>query len=106
MLSVSFSPFPIIETERLLLRCINIEDAPQLFLLRSDPEIMKYLDREPHLFVEETAAFIKEKILDSLHKNEGILRELPHRNRLYASRRLLEKRLYERSCNGDYQMDI
>lgn len=73
MLSISFSPFPVIETERLLLRCITLDDAPQLFLLRSDPEIMKYLDREPHRFVEETVTFIKEKILDSLHKNEGIL---------------------------------
>lgn len=73
MLSISFSPFPVIETERLLLRCITTEDAPQLFLLRSDPGIMKYLDREPHRFVEETVSFIKEKILDSLHKNEGIL---------------------------------
>ncbi len=73
MLSISFSPFPVIETERLLLRSVNLDDAPQLFFLRSDPGIMKYLDREPHQSVDETVAFIKEKILGSLHKNEGIL---------------------------------
>ncbi len=73
MLSINFSPFPVLETERLLLRCMTLADAPQLFLLRADKKIMEWLDREPFKSIEETVAFINEKILDSLQKNEGIL---------------------------------
>jgi len=73
MLSVNFSPFPVLETARLKLRCITLEDAPELFVLRSDARTMQYLDREPFKSIEETAAFIKEKVLASLERNEGIL---------------------------------
>jgi ribosomal-protein-alanine N-acetyltransferase len=73
MLSISFSPFPELETRRLKLRCITPEDASQLFVLRSDKKIMEYLDREPFKSIEETSAFIKTKVLDSIENNEGIL---------------------------------
>lgn len=73
MLQINFSPFPVLETNRLLLRCISPDDAPQLFLLRSDPQIMKYLDREPFKTIEEAAQFIQEKVLDSIESNNGIL---------------------------------
>ncbi len=73
MLSVNFSPFPVIETARLKLRCITAGDAPQLFSLRSDQNIMQFLDREPFQAVEEAALFIQEKVIDSIEKNEGIL---------------------------------
>ncbi|MEO6639012.1 MAG: GNAT family N-acetyltransferase [Ginsengibacter sp.] len=73
MLVVNFSPFPVLETNRLLLRCITPDDAAQLFLLRSDPKIMEWLDREPFKSMDEATAFIREKVLHSLEKNEGIL---------------------------------
>ncbi|MFT3908469.1 MAG: GNAT family protein [Ferruginibacter sp.] len=73
MLSIDFSPFPVLETSRLLLRCITLEDAPQLFLLRSDPKIMEWLDREPFKTIDEATAFIQEKVLNSIEKNDGIL---------------------------------
>ena len=73
MLTLNLNPFPILQTERLLLRCITPADAPQLFILRSDQKMMQYLDREPFKSIEEAIAFINEKILDSLNKNEGIL---------------------------------
>ncbi|MBS1744483.1 MAG: GNAT family N-acetyltransferase [Bacteroidetes bacterium] len=73
MLNIRFTPFPVLETERLLLRCINFEDAQQLFALRSDPNIMKYLDRKPFKTIDEAITFIREKILDNLHRNDGIL---------------------------------
>lgn len=46
MIDFSFSPFPILTTERLHLRQIINEDANEMFLLRSNPEIMKYIPRE------------------------------------------------------------
>ncbi|MEW5675747.1 GNAT family N-acetyltransferase [Flavobacterium enshiense] len=46
MLTFDFSTFPILETERLLLRQIVKDDANEMFMLRSNPEIMKYIPRE------------------------------------------------------------
>ena len=45
MLEFNFSPFPTIETERLILREINDDDMPVFFKMRSDEAVMKYVDR-------------------------------------------------------------
>ncbi len=73
MLSLNFNPFPVLETERLLLRRISNEDAANLFKLRSHPQVMQYLDREPFKSIEETIEFIQEKVLIPLDQNESIL---------------------------------
>ena len=73
MLSVNFSPFPVLENNRIRLRSITPDDAPQFFFLRSHKKTMEFIDRQPFKSVEETNIFIREKILDSLDKNEGIL---------------------------------
>jgi ribosomal-protein-alanine N-acetyltransferase len=71
MLSLSFSPFPQLETERLWLRQMNESDAPALFALRSDKDLMKYLDRPPAQNPEEALALIK-LVTNGLQKNESI----------------------------------
>jgi ribosomal-protein-alanine N-acetyltransferase len=45
MLTVNFSPFPNLETERLLLRRLTINDAEEILILRGNPEIMKFIPR-------------------------------------------------------------
>ena len=45
MLEFNFTPFPVIETERLLLRRITNDDVNEVFELRSNPETMKYIPR-------------------------------------------------------------
>ena len=72
MLQVNFTPYPELATARLRLRCITQADAHELFLLRSDGDVLKYLDRAPMESEKEAADFIK-VILDNLEKNEGIL---------------------------------
>jgi len=46
MLIFDFTNFPILQTERLLLRQIIRDDANEMLALRSNPEIMKYIPRE------------------------------------------------------------
>ena len=72
MLITNFSPFPEIKTERLFLRCITMNDAPELMAMRSMDETMQYIDREKLTSIEEAEALIQ-KILDSLNSNEGIM---------------------------------
>ena len=45
MLSVKFSPFPILTTERLILRKLVRTDAPALFSMRSDARVMEHIGR-------------------------------------------------------------
>jgi ribosomal-protein-alanine N-acetyltransferase len=45
MLTVKFSPFPILKTDRLILRRLTIEDENEIFFLRSDENINRYVDR-------------------------------------------------------------
>lgn len=40
MLELDLTPFPTLRTERLVLRAITAEDAPALFRIRSDAQIM------------------------------------------------------------------
>ncbi|MFN7117999.1 MAG: GNAT family N-acetyltransferase [Saprospiraceae bacterium] len=45
MLVTNFNPFPVLETERLLLRRITPDDADDLFILRADENIMRFIPR-------------------------------------------------------------
>jgi [ribosomal protein S5]-alanine N-acetyltransferase len=71
MLEISFTPFPLLTTDRMVLRAINLLDAPQLLRLRSEPETMKYLDKQPLQSLAEAALLI-EKITEDHTLNNGI----------------------------------
>ena len=71
MLQFNFDPFPIINTGRLLLRAINMADTKEIFALRSDEEVLKYLDRPAAKSMEDAVEFIQKNI-DQLQANEGI----------------------------------
>jgi len=75
MLAFNFTPFPVIETERLVLKRITNEDANQVFELRSNPETMKYIPRPLVKNTEdalEHIAMIDEKIETNVGINWGI----------------------------------
>ena len=58
MLELSFTPFPIIKTERLLLRQINNEDVNEIFILRSDERVMRYIDKSPAQSLDDAYEFL------------------------------------------------
>jgi len=75
MLEFNFSPFPTIETDRLLLRRINNDDVNEVFELRSNPETMKYIPRPLVKTIEdalEHIAMIDDKIETNVGINWGI----------------------------------
>jgi [ribosomal protein S5]-alanine N-acetyltransferase len=45
MLQINFNPFPALASERLSLRQVTEEDVDEVFALRSDAEIMRYIPR-------------------------------------------------------------
>ncbi|MEO6039390.1 MAG: GNAT family N-acetyltransferase [Saprospiraceae bacterium] len=71
MTNRSFTPFPILITERLTIRQLLLNDAQNIFALRSDSEINKYLDRQPSKTVEDARNFIN-NVTEKIKKNESI----------------------------------
>jgi len=71
MLNRTFTPFPILTTERLTLRQPEINDEQEIFTLRSDSEINKYLNRQRSNSIEDARNFIN-KINENTNKNESL----------------------------------
>jgi len=72
MLTPNFTPFPELKTERLLLRKLEITDANEMFFLRSNENVLRYIGREPTKTITEAEEFIN-KINKSVDVNESIL---------------------------------
>jgi ribosomal-protein-alanine N-acetyltransferase len=70
-LMLSFSPFPIIPTKRLHLRKIKSEDKNEIFYLKSNEEVLYYLDNPKHDNIEETEKYI-DKINNGIIQNDWI----------------------------------
>ena len=71
MLEFNFSPFPEITTGRLLLRRTTIGDADEIFFLRSNEDVMKYIDRPRATSLQDAKDFL-DLVDKSLDANEGI----------------------------------
>ena len=71
MLSPNFTPFPALQTERLLLRQLTLNDTHGVYQLRSNEDVMKYINRPLTRTLEEAAAWIK-VVTDTLGRNDGI----------------------------------
>ncbi|OYU80376.1 MAG: alanine acetyltransferase [Flavobacterium sp. BFFFF1] len=71
MIEFDFSPFPEIQTERLLLRRLTADDVEPIYRLRSNPETMKFVPRPLVKNHEEAMQHIS-LINDLIDKNEGI----------------------------------
>jgi ribosomal-protein-alanine N-acetyltransferase len=71
MVNRNFTIFPILTTERLTLRQLSTDDQQDVFTLRSDVEINKYLYREPSKTIEDAINFIN-KVNDNIQKNNSI----------------------------------
>ena len=71
MNKLNFRPFPILTTERLTLRCLEVSDDQQLFMLRSSKIVNRYIDRPIQKNTEEIRAFIT-KVKNGIDNNEWI----------------------------------
>ncbi len=71
MKTISFLPFQNLESERLFLRQITNEDINEVFELRSNPEIMKFVPRPLISKKEEALEHIK-LIQSKIEENDGI----------------------------------
>lgn len=71
MLFPDFTPFPTMETDRLLLRQMTLADAPALHRLRSSKTVMQYINRPLTQTLNEAEGWVN-IIMDAVARNEGI----------------------------------
>ena len=71
MTNINFTPFPVLTTASLTLRQPSTDDQRDVLALRSDPEINKYLGRQPSKTIEDAINFIK-KVNENIDKNNSI----------------------------------
>ena len=71
MVDINFTPFPVLTTERLTLRQLLINDEHEIFTLRSDSEINKYLDRQLSNTIDDARNFII-KVNENINKNVAL----------------------------------
>lgn len=64
MINPQFIPFPNLESKRLILREMNVNDAQSYFDLRTNDVVMKYLDRDKCPSLEAAEEFIRQLSAD------------------------------------------
>ena len=67
----NFTPFPVLKTDRLILRQLVSSDDNEIFALRSDNNVNKYLDRGPSKSIDDAKTFIQ-TISENIQKNDSI----------------------------------
>lgn len=67
----NFSPFPVLTTPRLVLRKLQPEDVNEVFFLRSNEQVLQYIDNDPAATLDEALQFI-EKVNGFEERNESI----------------------------------
>jgi ribosomal-protein-alanine N-acetyltransferase len=70
-MNFNFSPFPVLETERLTLRELKLDDAKAIFGLRTNKEVNEFIDRKIPRNLSEARAFV-DLISNLTLNNKGI----------------------------------
>src|SRR5438045_7816990 len=59
MTGLSFTPFPVLNTGRLTLKQLRSSDDKEIFALRSNDNVNKYLNRKPGQSIDDARNFIQ-----------------------------------------------
>ncbi|TXD53021.1 MULTISPECIES: GNAT family N-acetyltransferase [unclassified Polaribacter] len=70
-MNYNFTPFPVLETARLTLRALNLDDAKAIFGLRTNKEVNEFIDRKTPRNLSEARAFI-DRISTLAENSKGI----------------------------------
>src|SRR6266850_583304 len=63
-LTTAFATFPILETERLILRAVTPADTEDLFQIRSDPRAMRYFGSSPMTSIAQAEQLVSQFAID------------------------------------------
>ena len=71
MTGKNFTPFPVLKTARLTLRQLGSSDDKEIFALRSNDNVNKYLDRKRSKSVDDARNFIQ-TINENIQRSDSI----------------------------------
>jgi len=71
MLTLTYDKYPVLETERLKLRELTMDDVPVLYEMRTNPLMTRYTDRAKLQTMDEAVAKMK-LILDNVEKRDTL----------------------------------
>lgn len=71
MLDVQLQPFPVLTTQRLILREITFEDVEPVFAFRSNEEAMRYIGKPAATSADEARELIQ-RFVDGLRNNDAL----------------------------------
>jgi ribosomal-protein-alanine N-acetyltransferase len=66
-----FKNFPVLESDRLIFRAITVYDAKDILEIRSNSQVMTYMDSKPHESIKDSIAFIENGI-ETYQKGNGL----------------------------------
>lgn len=69
MLHLNFIRFPVLRTPRLILRQVSLEDENEIFSIRSDERVNRFLGRPKAISIDDAREFIR-NITEGIGKNE------------------------------------
>lgn len=78
MLQLNFDPFPIVESERLRFRKLTDADAPEVLVLRGNPETMRFIPRPLLTDIDgalEHIKMINDKIVENTDINWAVTKK-------------------------------
>ena len=78
-MNFDFAPFPVLETDRLTLRELSLDDAKAIFGLRTNKEVTEFIDRKTLNNLSESRAFI-DLISNLTAHNKGVFWVLESKN--------------------------
>lgn len=70
-MKADFTVFPVMETERLVLRKLTLNDANDMFEMRSNPDMIDFTDGKLDEYLDDTLHFI-EMINNGIKKNKWV----------------------------------
>jgi len=71
MLELTYERYPVLETERLKLRALTMDDVPVLYEMRTNPLMIRYTDRARLQTMQEAVDKMK-LILDNVEKRDSL----------------------------------
>lgn len=83
MLQLNFTPHPVLHTQRLTLRQLQPTDDKEIFFLRSDPGVNKYIKRPIAITIDDARRFISD-IIEQVHRNEILYWVITHKGKTTA----------------------
>lgn len=75
----NFTPFPILVTQRLILRQMTLSDVEAIFEMRRNPQMHLYTDTKIDENVEETKRYI-EKMNEGIHADKWVIWAIEEKN--------------------------